>query len=51
MAFYFALFNVSNVNQELKGQRRAQKRERRRHSLATSSHVAKDYRLLPRYAF
>ncbi|KAI6184983.1 hypothetical protein M3Y97_00655400 [Aphelenchoides bicaudatus] len=50
MAFYFALFNVSNVNQELKGRSRANKRERRRHSLATSSsaHVAKDYRLLPK---
>ncbi|KAI6171915.1 hypothetical protein M3Y98_00915100 [Aphelenchoides besseyi] len=52
MAFYFALFNVSNVNQELRGQRKAREqkaKERRRHSLATAGgHSSKDYRLLSR---
>uniref|UniRef100_A0A1I7SCZ2 Uncharacterized protein n=2 Tax=Bursaphelenchus xylophilus TaxID=6326 RepID=A0A1I7SCZ2_BURXY len=52
MAFYFALFNVSNVNNELRGQRKAERKERdkRRHSLASSNclSAAKDYRLLPK---
>ncbi|CAD5209506.1 unnamed protein product [Bursaphelenchus okinawaensis] len=49
MAFYFALFNVSNVNNELRGQRK-ERRDKRRHSLASSNclSTAKDYRLLPK---
>ncbi|KAI1713136.1 hypothetical protein DdX_09208 [Ditylenchus destructor] len=60
MAFYFALFNVANANQDLRDQHREHlqqrrahepKHERRRHSVASSSSnrsFFSDYRNLPK---
>ena len=57
MAFYFALFNVSNVNNELKNNKQGKskgpqhKGNNRRHSVSSTHNLAIDYRLLPRLVF